>query len=105
MGTVYSPRVQVIARRTLRLFWDKHPLAETPLRAWFAIASAADWIGPAGIRAQFRSADFVGDNRVIFDIGGNKYRLVAHVAYPFRRVLIKFVGTHAEYDKINAETV
>lgn len=79
--------------------------AEAPLRIWFAIASAAEWTGPADIKAQFRAADFVGDNRVIFDIGGNKYRLVAHVAYPFRRVLVKFVGTHVEYDRINPETV
>ena len=97
--------MQVIAKRTLRLFWGKHPQAETPLRAWFAIVAAADWTGPADIKAQFRAADFVGDNRVIFDIGGNKYRLVAHVAYPFRRVLVKFVGTHAEYDRINPEIV
>ena len=97
--------MQVIAKRTLRLFWGRHPQAEAPLRAWFAIVNAADWTGPAGVKAQFRSADFVGDNRVIFDIGGNKYRLVAHVAYPFGRVLVKFVGTHAEYDKINPETV
>ena len=59
----------------------------------------------ADIKAQFRATDFVGDNRVIFDIGGNKYRLVVHVAYPFRRVLVKFIGTHAEYDRINPEAV
>ncbi len=87
------------------LFWSKHPQAKASLRTWFAIASAAEWTGPADIKAQFRAADFVGDNRVIFDIGGNKYCLVVHVAYPFRRVLVKFVGTHAEYDRINPETV
>ena len=58
------------------------------------------------IREQFgKAVDFVGDNRVIFDIGGNKFRLIVHVAYPYKRVLIKFVGTHAEYDKIDAEKV
>lgn len=97
--------MQVIAKRILKLFWDKHSQAEAPLRSWFAIVNAADWTGPANVKAQFRSADFVGDNRVIFDIGGNKYRLVVHVAYPFRRVLVKFVGTHAEYDRINPEAV
>ena len=105
MGTFYKRLVQVIAKRTLKLFWCKHPQAEVPLRAWFAIAAAANWTGPADVKAQFRSADFVGDSRVIFDIGGNKYRLIAHVAYPFGRVLVKFVGSHAEYDKINPETV
>ena len=97
--------MHVVARRTLRAFWIVHPQAQTPLRTWYALASRAVWTGPADIRAMFGSADFVGDNRVIFDIGGNKYRLVVRVAYPFGRVMIKFVGTHAEYDSINPETV
>ena len=97
--------MQIIAKRTLRLFWEKHPQAETPLRAWFATVSAAQWKGPADVRAQFGAADFVADNRVIFDTAGNKFRLVVHVSYGFGRVLVKFVGTHAEYDKIDAGTV
>jgi mRNA interferase HigB len=96
--------VQVIAKRTLKLFWERHPPAEIPLRAWHATVSAAAWGGPADVKAHFRSADFIGDNRVIFNIGGNKYRLVAHVAYAYQRVLVKFVGTHAEYDRIDRET-
>jgi mRNA interferase HigB len=98
--------MQVIAKSTLRAFWQKHPKAETPLKTWHAIVSKADWTGPADVKKVFgTSVDFVGDSRVIFDIGGNKYRIVAHFAYPYRRVLIKFVGTHEEYDKINAETI
>ncbi|HYB09639.1 MAG TPA: type II toxin-antitoxin system HigB family toxin [Alphaproteobacteria bacterium] len=98
--------MQIIARRTLRLFWQKHPQAKVPLVAWFAAVEKAVWATPADAKAQFGAAvDFVADNRLIFDIGGNKYRLVVHVAYRFRRVLIKFVGTHADYDKIDAETV
>lgn len=98
--------MQIIAKRTLKLFWQRHSQAEVPLMAWHAIVSKAEWSGPADVKAQFGTAvDFVGDNRIIFDIGGNKFRLVAHVAYPFKRVLVKFVGTHKEYDKINAETV
>ncbi|HEY8874892.1 MAG TPA: type II toxin-antitoxin system HigB family toxin [Stellaceae bacterium] len=63
------------------------------------------WAGPADVKEQFGTAvDFVADNRVIFDIGGNKYRLVVHVAYRFKRVLVKFVGTHAQYDKIDPTT-
>ena len=66
----------------------------------------AKWTGPADIKAAFgTTVDFVGDNRVVFDIGGNKYRLVVHVSYRFKRVLVKFVGTHAEYDCIDPETV
>lgn len=98
--------VQIIAKRTLKLFWQKHPPAEGPLRAWFAVVSRAAWKGPADVKAMFgASVDFVADNRLIFDIAGNKYRLVVHVAYRFKRVLIKFVGTHNAYDRIDPETV
>jgi mRNA interferase HigB len=98
--------MQVIARRTLRQFWERHPQAETPLRVWFAVVSKAQWSGPAELKRQFGpTVDFVSDSRVIFDLGGNKYRLVAHVAYSFGRVLVKFVGTHAEYNRIDPGTV
>jgi mRNA interferase HigB len=98
--------VQIIARRTLRNFWRRHPPAEGPLRAWYAMVKRAAWRGPADVKTQFgATVDFVGDNRAVFDIGGNKYRLVVHVAYRFKRVLIKFVGTHKEYDRIDPETV
>ena len=98
--------MQVIARRTLRLFWESHASAETPLRAWYATVSQAKWRGPQDVKRHFgASIDFVSDNRVVFDLGGNEYRLIAHVSYPYRRLLVKFVGTHAEYDRINAETV
>ena len=98
--------MQIIAKSALRAFWERQPRAETPLRAWHAVVSRADWAGPADVKAMFGTGvDFVGDNRLIFDIGGNKFRLIVHVAYAYRRVLIKFVGTHAEYDRINPETV
>jgi len=98
--------MQVIARRTLKEFWARHPQAEGPIRAWFAIADKACWAKPADIKRQFgRTVDFVGDNRVIFDLGGNKYRLIVHVSFAFGRVLVKFIGTHAEYDRIDPETV
>lgn len=96
----------VIARRTLQAFWAEHPHAETPLGTWYQIVSKGTWSGPADIKEAFGSkVDFVGDNRVIFDIGGNKYRLIVHFAYAFKTVLVKFVGTHEEYDAINPETV
>ena len=98
--------MQIIARSTLKAFWDRHPRAEVPLRAWYAVVSRASWRAPADIKRMFgANVDFVGDNRVIFDIGGNKFRLVVHVAYGYGRVLVKFVGTHADYDTIDAETV
>ena len=98
--------MQVIARRTLKEFWARHPHAEGPIQAWFAIAAKAQWANPAEIKRQFGgTVDFVGDNRVIFDLGGNKYRLIVHISFAFARVLVKFVGTHAEYDRIDPETV
>lgn len=98
--------MQVIAKRTLRQFWERHPPAETPLKVWYAQTSKAQWTSPTDIKLAFgTTVDFVGDNRVIFDIGGNKYRLIVRVAYPFQRVMIKFIGTHKEYDRINPETV
>ncbi len=98
--------MQVISRRRLREFWERETRAEVPLRTWYVIADKAAWTGPSEIKAQFgTTVDFVGDNRAIFDIGGNKYRLIVHFAYAYQRCLIKFVGTHKEYDKINPETV
>ena len=98
--------MQVIAHRTLKEFWARHRHAEGPIRAWFAIVSQAHWGGPADIKRQFGgTVDFVADNRVSFDLGGNKYRLIVHVSFEFGRVLVKFIGTHAEYDRIDPETV
>jgi mRNA interferase HigB len=97
--------MQVIAKRTLREFWERHPQAEIPLRVWHAEVSAATWTTPSDIKSVYGSADFVGDNRVIFNIGGNKFRLIVHIAYRHHRVLVKFLGTHNEYNKIDAETV
>ncbi|MEN0119253.1 MAG: type II toxin-antitoxin system HigB family toxin [Agrobacterium cavarae] len=98
--------MQIIAKSTLKTFWEHHSQAETPLRTWHAIVSNADWTGPSDVKATFgATVDFVSDNRIIFDIAGNKYRLIVHVAYAYKRVLIKFIGTHKEYDKINPETV
>ncbi|MDO1580614.1 type II toxin-antitoxin system HigB family toxin [Rhizobium oryzicola] len=98
--------MQIIAKSRLKAFWDKHPQAQKPLSEWYKLVKAARWTTPSDVKAMFGGAvDFVADNRIIFDIAGNKYRLVVHVAYPFQRVLIKFVGTHAEYDRIKVESI
>ena len=96
--------MQVIARRTLIEFWTTHSRAKVSLQEWYAAVSAGQWAGPADVRARFGSVDFIGDNRVIFDIGGNRYRVVARISYKYRAVQVKFIGTHAEYDKIDPET-
>ena len=79
--------------------------AEEPLKTWYAEAKSANWKSPADLKARYRSASFVSDNRVVFNIGGNRHRLVVHVNYGLGIVLIKFVGSHAEYDMIDATTV
>lgn len=98
--------MQIIARRTLKRFWERHPKAEVPLRNWYTLADKANWATPADVKTMFgANVDFVHDNRLVFDIAGNNYRLIVHVAYAYKRVLIKFVGTHAEYDRIDPETI
>lgn len=98
--------MQVIARRTLKEFWMRHPQAERPIRVWFAVVSKIRWQVPADVKRQFgTTVDFIGDNRLIFDLGRNKFRLVVHVSYTYGRVLIKFIGTHKDYDRIDPETV
>lgn len=97
--------MRVIAIRTLREFWKRHPDAEDPVKAWHAEAKAASWLNPAEVKAHYPSASIVGDNRIIFNIGGNKYRLVVHFNYAIQIAYIKFIGPHGEYDKIDVETV
>jgi len=107
MGAHYPVSVRVIARRTLREFWEErgHGDAEQPLRAWFAEARRATWRTPADVKAAYRNASFVGNDRVVFNIGGNKYRLVVALKYSAQIAFIRFVGTHAEYDDIDVEEV
>ncbi len=98
--------MQTVALRTLRQFWEKHPQAETPIRVWYAAVAKAAWKSPSDVKRQFgANVDFMNDNRLIFDLAGNKYRLIVHVSYTYKRVLVKFIGTHGEYDRVNAETV
>jgi mRNA interferase HigB len=97
--------VRVIAQRTLRAFWDRHPQAEQPLRSWLQEMRRGKFRKPSDVRHHYNSADFVGDDRVIFNIGGNKYRLVVHMSYRRQIALIKFIGTHKQYDRIDAATV
>jgi len=99
--------MRIIAVSTLRDFWrrpGRHD-AEQPLRAWVHIVKAADWSKPTDVKAMFNAADILGHGRVVFDIGGNKYRLVAAIHYRGKRLYIRFIGTHKEYDRIDAKTI
>lgn len=97
--------MRVIAISTLRQFWEKHPAAEQPIKAWFDELSKATWTQPSDIKALYRNASILKNRRVVFNIKGNDYRLIVAIAYKLGIVYVKFIGTHTEYDKIDAETV
>lgn len=97
--------MKVVAVSRLKRFWARHPDAEQPLKAWYDEARHARWRTPQDIKNHYASASFVGRNRVVFNIKGNAYRLIVAVAWRFQAVYIKFVGTHAQYDRIDAATV
>ena len=99
--------MRVISRRALAEFWNRpaHRDAEVPLRAWFKEAERDSWTTPADIKARFASASVLKSGRVVFNVGGNKYRLVVRVNYAVGVVFVRFVGTHAEYDRIDAEDI
>ena len=100
--------MRVIAKRTLREFWESAPQyadAQGPLEAWYVEANKAVWSTPLDIKAQFRHASILKNNRVVFNIGGNKYRLVVAVDYQRHVLFVRFIGTHSQYDTIDAEVV
>ena len=97
--------MRVIAVSTLRAFWALHPDAEQPLKAWFEEVTHASWAQPADIKGQYRSASVLKNRRVVFNIKGNDYRLIVAIAYKLQIVYVKFVGTHKEYDAVDAETI
>jgi len=100
--------MRVIAKSTLVRFWSGRPDrddAREPALAWYRLVSAADWARPSDLKRDFATASVLKDGRVVFNLGGNKYRLVVWINYPFRVVYIRFFGTHAQYDRIDAQTV
>ena len=97
--------VRVISLSTLRSYWQAKPDAEEPLRRWYTEAIYASWASPAELKEKYRSASILKNGRVVFNIDGNKYRLIVAVLYESQIVFIKFVGTHEEYDKVDAQIV
>jgi mRNA interferase HigB len=97
--------MRIISRRTLREFWAKHPDAEQSLRAWYANTQQANWQTPADIKHDYRNASFIANNRVVFNIKGNQYRLIVAVKYEYSIIYIRFVGTHQAYDKVDASAI
>jgi mRNA interferase HigB len=104
MGGVH---MRVVAKSTLVKFWARAESADSKgaLQSWFDEASKANWLTPQDIKSQYRNASICGNNRVVFNISGNKYRLVVEMQYRAGIVWVRFVGTHAQYDQINVENV
>lgn len=100
--------MRIIALSTLKAFWGNNRLyrdAKEPGLAWYRQALKADWASPAEVKASFRSASILRDGRVVFNLAGNKYRLVVWINYPYRVVYVRFIGTHTQYDEIDAQTI
>ncbi len=97
--------MKIISVKTLRDFWSVNPDAEQPLKAWVDEVSRATWKSPADIKAQYRSASILKNRRVVFNIKGNDYRLIVAIAYQRGWMFVKFIGTHKEYDAIDADTI
>ena len=97
--------MRVVAKKKLRDFWEKHEDCEQQLKSWFREALKATWENPNQIKAEYPSASILFENRIIFNIKGNNYRLIVKINYDYQMVWIRFIGTHAEYDKINANII
>jgi mRNA interferase HigB len=90
----------VISKSTLKRFFERYPAAAAPILEWYGKAKESDWSDFSELRRMFPATDYVGDDLYIFNIGGNKYRLIARIFFSVRTVYIRFIGTHAEYDKV-----
>jgi len=97
--------MRVIAKKVLRDFWASHPDSEQPLKSWYREAEHAEWKNPAQVIRNYPSASILPGNRVVFNIKGNRYRLIVKINYHYRMLWIRFVGTHAAYDVIDATTI
>lgn len=95
--------MRLVARKTLREFWVRHPDAESSLRAWANEAEQAAWETSADIKARYATASIIDSERVVFNIHGNDYRLVVKVWFAGKAVYVKFIGTHGEYDRIDVK--
>jgi mRNA interferase HigB len=97
--------LRIISKKILREFWEKHSDSQQQLKSWFQETSSAEWKNPKQIKVEYPSASFLADNRVVFNIKGNKYRLITKINYEYQLIWIRFIGTHAEYDKIDATKI
>jgi mRNA interferase HigB len=97
--------MRIISKAPLREFWEKYPTAALPLQAWYKETTAATWQMPNDVKAQFRNASLIANGRIVFNIKGNDFRLIVAINYAVSIVYIRFIGTHAEYDRTDAATI
>ena len=105
MGTRYINCVRVIAKKKLSDFWNSQKETQEPLKAWYYETKHANWRKPQDIKERYGSASLLKNNRIVFNIKGNKFRMVVKINYELKIVFIRFIGTHNQYDKINAEEI
>jgi mRNA interferase HigB len=96
---------RIFAKSTLRAFWEKHPETEQYLKTWFDTAMNAEWKNPGDVKQTYANASILKDSRIVFNIKGNAYRLVGKFNFQKQWIFIRFIGTHQEYDKIDAQTI
>jgi mRNA interferase HigB len=97
--------LRVISKKILRDFWTKYPDCEQQLKSWFRETGQAEWRNPNDIKKEYPSASILENNRVVFNIKGNHYRLIVRINYYYQMVWIRFIGTHTQYDKIDASKI
>jgi len=97
--------LRIIAKRALREYWEQNPDAEQQLLSWYKECNKSEWENPNEIKKMYSSASILKNSRVVFNICGNKYRLIVEINFPRKWVFIRFIGTHKEYDKVNANTI
>lgn len=97
--------MRIISRKALREFWDRHADSEEALKAWYAEAKSAEWESPADVKKRYPSSSIIPNDRLVFNIKGNTYRLIVAVRYDLGILFVRFVGTHADYDKVDASTI
>jgi len=105
MGNVILRTVNVIARKNLEAYWRRHPETEPPLRAWLSAARTHDWTSLNDVLHTYSKASPISSERCVFDIWGGNYRLIVAFKFSARVAFIKFIGTHAQYDRVTAATV
>ena len=97
--------MRVIAKKILRDFWAKHSDSEQQLKSWYQEANNAEWKSPNEIKTKYSSASIINNDRIVFNIKGNNYRLIIKINFDYQIIWIRFIGTHSEYDRINVSEI